>query len=238
MPSSLRSRLVRHGELGDAPTLPSLRAPAVSPDAGAADSSPYRHHPRRQSATWRAHGIRDPRDIYALGARKLDDVLNWCSELGVAAVTLWVFSTENLERPIDQVSGILSAIEAKVRALAHDPQIHTRRVRVRAIGKLELLPGPIIAAIRAAREATAAYDGMTLTIAVALWRSPGDRRCRSLLVSGSGETRAHISGRHQRDHAIGDRKSSLYGGSAGSRFDHQNQRRDPAVGLSAAAERP
>ena len=113
------------------------------------------------------HGIRDPREIYGLGARKLDDVLNWCSDLGVAAVTLWVFSTENLERPVDQVSGILAAIEAKVRALAHDPQIHRRRVRVQAIGKLELLPGPILAAIRAAREATAAYDSMILTIAVA-----------------------------------------------------------------------
>ncbi len=113
------------------------------------------------------HVIRDSREIYGLGARKLDDVLNWCSDLGVGAVTLWVFSTENLELPIDQVSGILAAIEAKVRALAHDPQIHHRRVRVQAIGKLELLPGPIIAAIRAARQATATYDGMTLTIAVA-----------------------------------------------------------------------
>ena len=113
------------------------------------------------------HGIRDSREIHGLGARKLDDILNWCSDLGVGAVTLWVFSTENLERPVDQVSGILAAIEAKVRTLAHDPQIHQRRVRVQAIGKLELLPGPIIAAIRAAREATATYDGMTLTIAVA-----------------------------------------------------------------------
>ena len=113
------------------------------------------------------HRIYDPREIYALGARKLDDVLEWCVELGVPAVTLWVFSTENLDRPPDQVSGILSAIEAKVEALARDPEIHRRRIRVRAIGKIELLPGPIIAAIRAAQDATAAYDGMILTIAVA-----------------------------------------------------------------------
>ena len=112
-------------------------------------------------------GIRDPHEIYSLGAHKLDDVLDWCAELGVPAVTLWVFSTENLERPVDQVSGILAAIEAKLRALAHDPQIHRRRVRVQAIGKLDLLPGSIVAAIRAAREATAGYEGMTLTIAVA-----------------------------------------------------------------------
>ena len=112
-------------------------------------------------------GIRDPREIYGLGARKLDDLLDWCGEIAVPAVTLWVFSTENFDRPIEQVSGILAAIEGKVRALAHDPQIHQRRVRVQAIGKIEVLPGSLIEAIRTAREATASYGGMILTIAIA-----------------------------------------------------------------------
>ena len=63
-------------------------------------------------------GIRDPREIYGLGAGKLDDVLNWWSDLGVAAVTLGVFSTENLERPVDQVSGISQRSKQKsVRSL-------------------------------------------------------------------------------------------------------------------------
>jgi len=112
-------------------------------------------------------GIRDPHEIYAVGARKIDDLLDWCSELAIPAVTLWVFSTDNFDRPIEQVSGILEVIEEKVRALAHDPQIHHRRVRVQAIGRIELLPASLIGAIRAAREATASYDGMSLTIAVA-----------------------------------------------------------------------
>lgn len=113
------------------------------------------------------HGIHDPRQIYRLGAGKLDDVLDWCSELAVPAVTLWVFSTDNLDRPEDQISGILAAIETKLDALAHDPHIHRRRVRVQAIGKLDLLPAPLLTAIRAAQEATAGYDGMVLTVAVA-----------------------------------------------------------------------
>ena len=112
-------------------------------------------------------GMHDPRAIYALGAQKLDDVLDWCVDLGVPQVTLWVCSTENLHRPIEQVSGILSAIEAKVSTLAHHPKIHHRRVRVQAIGKLELLPPSLIAVIRSAQEATAAYEGIILTIAVA-----------------------------------------------------------------------
>jgi short-chain Z-isoprenyl diphosphate synthase len=113
------------------------------------------------------HGLRDPCEIYSLGAGKLDDVLDWCGELAVPAVTLWVFSTDNWGRPLEQVSGILAAVEAKVRTLADHPKIHRRRVRVQAIGKLELLPASLGEAIRAASDATAAYDGMILTIAVA-----------------------------------------------------------------------
>lgn len=112
-------------------------------------------------------GLTDPATIYAIDAHKLDEVLEWCAELRIPAVTLWVLSTDNLSRPVDQVSGVLAAIEAKMRALAHDPQIHRRRVRIRAVGKLELLPSSTVAAIRAAREATAKYDGMILTIVVA-----------------------------------------------------------------------
>src|SRR5262245_52793317 len=112
-------------------------------------------------------GLTDPHAIYSLGARKLDEVLDWCGQLAIPAVTLWVFSTENFERPTEQVSGILAAIEAKMRSLADDPQIHRQRVRVQAIGKLKLLPASTLAAIGAAREATTGYNGMVLTIAVA-----------------------------------------------------------------------
>lgn len=112
-------------------------------------------------------GLTESREIYALGAQKLDDVLDWCEELGIPAVTLWVCSTDNLRRSPQEVSGILSAIEDKLKALTIDPHVHSRRVRVRATGKLELLPESIAATIRAAEEATAGYNAMTLTIAVA-----------------------------------------------------------------------
>ena len=80
---------------------------------------------------------------------------------------MYARSTDNLDRPIEQVSGILAAIEAKVRSFAHHPIIHDRRVRVGAIGKLETLPPSLREALRVAGEATATYAGMTLTIAVA-----------------------------------------------------------------------
>jgi short-chain Z-isoprenyl diphosphate synthase len=114
----------------------------------------------------RKRGLSDPCEIYQRGAEKLDDILDWCAELRIPAVTLWVFSTENFKRSQAEVSGILSAIEAKVAALAHDPFMHQKRIRIRAIGRLDLLPEPVVAAIRAAETATAQYNLMTLTIAV------------------------------------------------------------------------
>lgn len=114
----------------------------------------------------RAHGLTDFRRIYDLGASRLDDVLDWCGELRIPAVTLWVCSTDNLSRPALEVSGILHALEEKMRALGADPRIHRLGVRVETIGRLELLPDSVVAALDAARRATAANDRMVLTIAV------------------------------------------------------------------------
>src|SRR5437870_11438963 len=44
-------------------------------------------------------GVPDLREAYALGAEKLDEVLEWCAEIGIRAVSLWVFSTDNFHRP-------------------------------------------------------------------------------------------------------------------------------------------
>ncbi len=113
------------------------------------------------------NGLDDLHEIYAIGADKLDDILAWCVDLAIPAVSLWVLSTANLARKPDEVSGIFAAIERKLLELAKSPQIHRQRVRVRAIGRLELLPAATLAAIRTAEAATKGYEGLQLTIAAA-----------------------------------------------------------------------
>src|SRR6266705_2278924 len=111
-------------------------------------------------------GVPDLREAYALGAERLDDVLEWCAEVGIPAVSLWVFSTDNFRRSATEISGILSAVESKLTLLARHPN-YRLGLRVRAVGKLDLLPDSTIAAIRAAEEATAGNRAMVLTFAVA-----------------------------------------------------------------------
>jgi short-chain Z-isoprenyl diphosphate synthase len=115
----------------------------------------------------RQNNLNHPNDIYMAGANKLDDLLDWCIELEIPAITLWVFSTENRKRPPEEVIGILAALEKKLKILACDSQFHSRRIRVRAVGRLELLPPSTLAAVRAAEAATQDYSGMHLTIAAA-----------------------------------------------------------------------
>ena len=112
-------------------------------------------------------GVTDARMIYHLGAQRLDDVLDWCEELDIPTLTLWVFSTDNFARPPEVVSSILGTVESKLSALSKAPQTHRRRIRVRAIGRLGLLPQETISAIRAAEESTKCYDGLELNIAIA-----------------------------------------------------------------------
>ena len=115
----------------------------------------------------RRHNLTSPQEIYNAGAQKLDDLLNWCVDLRLGAITLWVLSTDNFQRDAEELSGIVSAVENKLLALASDPQIHRQRICVRAVGRFDLLPESTLAAVRAAEAATKGYDGMHLTIAAA-----------------------------------------------------------------------
>jgi len=115
----------------------------------------------------RQNKMNDPDEIYMAGANKLDDLLDWCVELAIPAITLWVLSTENRKRSPEEVTGILAAVEKKLKSLACDSQFHTRRIRVRAVGRLELLPPSTLAVVRAAEAATKDYSGVHLTIAAA-----------------------------------------------------------------------
>jgi len=115
----------------------------------------------------RLRKLTSPHEVYSAGAQKLDDLLDWCVALKLEAITLWVLSTDNFDRRPEELSGILSALEGKMKLLADDPQVHQQHICVRAIGRLELLPASTLAAVRAAEAATKGYDEMYLTIAAA-----------------------------------------------------------------------
>lgn len=113
------------------------------------------------------------------GADKIHQLLGWCQEVGVEVVTLWLLSTDNLNRPREELDELLAIIEGVVTDLAADG-----RWRVNPVGALDLLPDATARALKSAAETTAEVDGITVNAAVGY----GGRReiadaVRSLLAS-------------------------------------------------------
>ena len=101
------------------------------------------------------------------GANRAEELLDWCNELGIKTVTLYVLSTENLDRPSDELRELFRLIEARLERLLDDERIVRYRVNVRAIGHLDLLPDSIVGLLDAIEKKTADYRDHYLNIAVA-----------------------------------------------------------------------
>ena len=116
---------------------------------------------------WGVERYRDQLNGHIYGAKTAEDFLNWCLELGIRTVTLYVFSTENFRRPREEVDTILSLIENEARKMLTDRTIHEHRIHVKAIGRLELLPESLHIVLDDLEKATANYNEHYLNIAVA-----------------------------------------------------------------------
>jgi short-chain Z-isoprenyl diphosphate synthase len=115
----------------------------------------------------RAQGYPSPLDGHARGADKLDEVLSWCEEAGVEVVTVWVFSVDNFRRDAHEVNGLMELFEKKFLELVNHPRVHRHQIRVRTLGKIDMLPESVQRAIREAERATAGYSRRVLNIGVA-----------------------------------------------------------------------
>jgi short-chain Z-isoprenyl diphosphate synthase len=95
------------------------------------------------------------------GADKIVEFLGWCDEVGVEVVTLWLLSTDNLNRPREELATLLAIIERAVTALAA-----TRRWRVHPVGALDLLPDATAQVLKEADGATREVPGLLVNVAV------------------------------------------------------------------------
>ncbi len=101
------------------------------------------------------------------GAKTGEEFLDWALDLNIKTVTVYTFSTENFNRKGHEVEGVLKLIENQLRRLGDDSRIHENRVRVKALGRLELLPKSMREIFERVEQTTSNYDGHYLNIAIA-----------------------------------------------------------------------
>ncbi|MGN0741111.1 MAG: isoprenyl transferase [Candidatus Fimadaptatus sp.] len=98
------------------------------------------------------------------GVEALRNVITRCDELGIEALTVYAFSTENWARSKEEVGALMSLLlEYFTREL---DELHQKNVRILILGDVDGLPPRQRDAVRAAMERTCANTGLRLNIAL------------------------------------------------------------------------
>jgi len=101
------------------------------------------------------------------GADTTEKVLDWSFDLGIKQLTIYAFSTENFSRSDDEKKQLFDLIGIKFDKICSDERTHKRRMRVRGIGNIDILPSSLRSAIKRAEEVTKNYEGVYLNVALA-----------------------------------------------------------------------
>jgi len=92
------------------------------------------------------------------------DSVEACAELGVRYLTLYAFSTENWNRPKEEVDGLMSLLVSTIKAEA--PSLKKNNVKLKSIGDITSLPISCQKELSEAIEFTSASTGTTLVLAL------------------------------------------------------------------------
>ncbi|MCE8424029.1 MAG: di-trans,poly-cis-decaprenylcistransferase [Candidatus Methanoperedens sp.] len=101
------------------------------------------------------------------GADTTEKVLDWSFDLGIKQLTIYAFSTENFDRNDVEKNKLFELIGIKFDKICVDERTHRRRMRVRVLGNIDLLPPGLKSSAKHAEEITRNYDGVYLNVALA-----------------------------------------------------------------------
>jgi len=101
------------------------------------------------------------------GKDSVREVVETAREIGIEVLTLYAFSTENFERPDDEVGMLMELFAKRLAGLASDQRILNNGVRVRVLGRTEMLPPDVLSAIRLVEAATSGFEDFCLNFCIA-----------------------------------------------------------------------
>ncbi|HII08182.1 MAG TPA: di-trans,poly-cis-decaprenylcistransferase [Methanosphaera sp.] len=100
------------------------------------------------------------------GVDTLENVLEWCIDLGINIVTVYAFSTENFKRSDEEVKDLMQLFVDSFLSISTNKKIHKNEVRLKAVGRLDLFPEEVRNAIEDAEKSTEKYDKRLINIAM------------------------------------------------------------------------
>ena len=104
---------------------------------------------------------------HEFGLRKLEELFEWCMELGIKEVTLYCFSTENFKRAKKEVNYLLGLFWSEFEKINQGRGVFKDKVKVNVIGRLDMFSKRMKGAMLEAVEKTRKNKELAVNFALA-----------------------------------------------------------------------
>lgn len=101
------------------------------------------------------------------GAQKVEKLVEWCEELNIKELTLYVFSLKNFNRPKKEFIYLMDLFTDFFSKPELIERIHKNKIRINFIGRLNLLPENLQKLMKNLADSTSNYKGYTMNFAMA-----------------------------------------------------------------------
>lgn len=98
------------------------------------------------------------------GVASVKSVVEGCSQLGIQYLTLYAFSTENWDRPQDEIDGLMSLLVETIRKEV--PDLNKNNIKLHIIGNSTMLPNNAQQEMQEAIQLTTNNTGLNLIMAL------------------------------------------------------------------------
>ncbi|WOV92551.1 MAG: polyprenyl diphosphate synthase [Candidatus Nitrosoabyssus spongiisocia] len=115
---------------------------------------------------WALHNSKTIHKAYSLGAETATNIILWWTDLDIKILSLYLLSIENLQR-YDGLPYLYELMEKKLQQLYDDSIIHTHKIQVKGIGKIDNLPQNVQSILKKLEDVTKDYDSRFLNLALA-----------------------------------------------------------------------
>lgn len=108
----------------------------------------------------------DPNVGHEKGKDKLEEVLQWCMDIGIRIVTVFGFSTENFKRNQKEVEFLFRLFDRSLKDLMKDKRVIKNGIKVKVIGEIGLLPEYLKKTIKETEKFTSDFKNFRLNLAL------------------------------------------------------------------------
>jgi len=117
-----------------------------------------RYAKKRGLKSWKGHEF---------GLKKIENLLEWCEDLGIKELTLYSFSVDNFKRSEIEKKFLFGLFNQTISKLEKDERLDKNKIRVRFIGRIGLFPKDVQESMHRLMDKTKDYGNFKINFAMA-----------------------------------------------------------------------